>query len=190
MSAGLEIINLTKRFERGTPNEKTALDGLCLTVPAGEFVTVLGSNGAGKSTLFNAILGKFRPDHGRIILDGEDITAMRDYRRALNIGCLYQDPMRGTAPHMTIEENLALAYTRKAGRSFCSTRHWTPALPSGFSAGSFSSTPGACAASSARTSAGLATSGPLLSLRTGRLSISSATSILIRTNFPGNTGAS
>ena len=118
MSASLEINKLTNRFERGTPNEKTALCQLSLAVPAGEFVTLLGSNGAGKSTLFNAILGKFRPDAGSIVLGGEDITHMRDYRRALNIGCLYQDPMRGTAPHMTIEENLALAYTRKASRSF------------------------------------------------------------------------
>ena len=88
MSASLEINKLTKRFERGTPNEKTALCQLSLAVPAGEFVTLLGSNGAGKSTLFNAILGKFRPDAGSIVLGGEDITHMRDYRRALNIGCL------------------------------------------------------------------------------------------------------
>ena len=109
--SGLELIKLKKTFEKGTPNAKTALDDLSLTLAEGDFVTVLGSNGAGKSTLFNAILGKFR-------LDGEDITFQKDYRRALNLGCLYQDPMRGTAPNMTIEENLALAYTRKASRSF------------------------------------------------------------------------
>ena len=114
----LTLKNLRKVFERGTPNVKVALDGVSLDVERGDFITVLGSNGAGKSTLFNAILGKFRLDQGRIVLDGEDITRQRDYRRALNIGCLYQDPMRGTAPHMTIEENLALAYTRKASRSF------------------------------------------------------------------------
>ena len=117
MSA-LQLIGLKKAFERGTPNEKIALNGLSLDVAQGDFITVLGSNGAGKSTLFNAILGKFRLDRGRILLDGEDITRWKDYRRALNIGCLYQDPMRGTAPNMTIEENLALAYTRKASRSF------------------------------------------------------------------------
>ena len=114
----LSLIGLKKVFEKGTPNAKTALDGLDLEVPSGDFITVLGSNGAGKSTLFNAILGKFRLDRGKIILDGEDITRRKDYQRALNIGCLYQNPLRGTAPNMTIEENLALAYTRKASRSF------------------------------------------------------------------------
>ncbi len=114
----LSLINLKKVFEKGTPNAKTALDGVSLEAASGDFITVLGSNGAGKSTLFNAILGKFRLDRGQIILDGEDITRQKDYRRALNIGCLYQDPLRGTAPNMTIEENLALAYSRKASRSF------------------------------------------------------------------------
>ncbi len=114
MSAQLRIEHLGKKFEAGTPNEKTALEDLTLCVEQGEFLTILGSNGAGKSTLFHAILGKFRPDTGRIFLDGEDITFQKDYKRALNIGCLYQNPMRGTAPHMTIEENLALAYTRKS----------------------------------------------------------------------------
>ena len=116
--SGLSLIGLTKAFERGTPNEKVALDDVNLEVAPGDFVTILGSNGAGKSTLFNAILGKFKLDRGRIILDGEDITRQKDYQRALNIGCLYQNPLRGTAPNMTIEENLALAYTRKASRSF------------------------------------------------------------------------
>ena len=116
--SGLSLINLRKAFERGTSNEKVALDGVNLEVVPGDFITILGSNGAGKSTLFNAILGKFRLDRGRIILDGEDITRQKDYQRALNIGCLYQNPLRGTAPNMTIEENLALAYTRKASRSF------------------------------------------------------------------------
>lgn len=116
--SGLSLIGLRKAFERGTSNEKVALDDVNLEVAPGDFVTILGSNGAGKSTLFNAILGKFRLDRGRIILDGEDITRQKDYQRALNIGCLYQNPLRGTAPNMTIEENLALAYTRKASRSF------------------------------------------------------------------------
>ena len=114
----LILSGLCKTFERGTPNAKIALDHVDLTAEKGEFITVLGSNGAGKSTLFNAILGKFRLDRGRIVLGGEDITRMRDYQRALNIGCLYQNPLRGTAPNMTIEENLALAYTRKSRRSF------------------------------------------------------------------------
>ena len=126
MNAQLSIRHLTKTFEKGTPNEKLALDDLNLEVAKGEFVTILGSNGAGKSTLFNAILGKFLPDRGRILLDGEDITWQKDYRRAYNIGCLFQNPMRGTAPRMTIEENLALAYTRKASPSlFAVTRRDT-----------------------------------------------------------------
>lgn len=114
----LSIIHLSKTFNAGTPNKMVALDDFSLEVPKGEFITILGSNGAGKSTLFNAILGKFLPDSGRIILDGDDITYKKDYKRAANIGCLYQNPLRGTAPNMTIEENLALAYTRYASRSF------------------------------------------------------------------------
>ena len=117
-SSPLSIRALTKRFEAGTVNEKLALDHLDLEVPAGQFVTVLGSNGSGKSTLFNAILGRLTPDSGHILLGDEDITRQKDYKRALNIGCLYQNPLRGTAPNMTIEENLALAYTRKASPSF------------------------------------------------------------------------
>ena len=117
-SSPLSIRGLTRRFEAGTVNEKLALDHLDLEVPAGQFVTVLGSNGSGKSTLFNLILGKLLPDEGRILLGEEDITRQRDYKRALNMSCLYQDPLRGTAPNMTLEENLALAYTRKASRSF------------------------------------------------------------------------
>ncbi len=116
--SGLSLIGLKKVFEKGTPNAKLALDQVNLEVASGDFITVLGSNGAGKSTLFNAILGKFRLDRGKIILDGEDITRLKDYKRAYNIGCLYQNPLRGTAPNMTIEENLALAYTRKARKSF------------------------------------------------------------------------
>ena len=117
-SSPLSIRGLTKRFEAGTVNEKLALDRLDLEVPAGQFVTVLGSNGSGKSTLFNLILGKLFPDSGQILLGGEEITHQKDYKRALNMSCLYQNPLRGTAPNMTLEENLALAYTRKASRSF------------------------------------------------------------------------
>lgn len=118
MSSQLSISHLGVRFEAGTPNEKLALDDFSLEVGKGDFVTILGSNGAGKSTLFNAILGKFLPERGGILLDGVDITFMKDYRRAIDIGCLYQNPLRGTAPNMTIEENLAMAYTRKASKSF------------------------------------------------------------------------
>jgi len=117
MSAQLLVSRITKRFEPGTANEKLALDDFSLEVDTGEFVTILGSNGAGKSTLFNAILGKFPTDSGRIHLDGEDITSFKDYQRAVHIGCLYQNPSRGTAPNMTIEENLAMAYTRNASKT-------------------------------------------------------------------------
>ena len=116
--SSLSLVGLQKTFEPGTPNAKVALDRVSLEIADGDFITLLGSNGAGKSTLFNAILGKFRLDRGKIILDGEDITRLKDYRRAYHIGCLYQNPLLGTAPNMTIEENLALAYTRKASRSF------------------------------------------------------------------------
>ncbi len=118
MSSTLKIDKLTKKFEAGTENEKTALDAVSLLVESGEFITVLGSNGSGKTTLFNSILGTIYPDSGHILLDDEDITYQKDYKRAFNIGCLYQNPLRGTAPNLTIEENLALAYTRKASRSF------------------------------------------------------------------------
>ena len=105
----LEIKNLSKTFLKGTPNEHKALDGISLSLDKGEFVTVIGSNGAGKSTLFNAIAGEFLCDGGKIVLDGKNITYQKEYIRAKDIGRLFQDPMRGTAPGMTIEENLALA---------------------------------------------------------------------------------
>lgn len=118
MSSTLKLIDVTKKFEAGTINEKVALNHLNLTVNPGEFVTVLGANGSGKSTMFNTILGAIIPDEGKVMLDDEDITYQKDYKRAYNIGCLYQNPLRGTAPNLTIEENLALAYTRKASKSF------------------------------------------------------------------------
>ena len=106
----LENIHLT--FNPGTVNEKKALEGLNLQLEKGDFVTILGSNGAGKSTLFNTIAGTYRPDQGKVFLDGKDITALPDYKRSKDIGRLFQDPLKGTAPNMTIEENLALAYLR------------------------------------------------------------------------------
>ena len=108
----LKIENISKTFNPGTVNEKTALQNLSLHLNKGDFVTVIGSNGAGKSTLFNAIAGTFRPDTGKIILDGADITDLPDFKRSKVIGRMFQDPLKGTAPNMTIEENLALAYLR------------------------------------------------------------------------------
>ena len=93
-------------------NEKKALTGLNLVLEHGDFATIVGSNGAGKSTMFNAITGAFFTDEGAIILDGEDITFKKEYFRSKDIGHLFQDPLLGTAPHMTIEENMALAYLR------------------------------------------------------------------------------
>ncbi|MCQ2414325.1 MAG: ATP-binding cassette domain-containing protein [Clostridia bacterium] len=105
----LLLKNVKKTFRPGTPDEKTALDGLSLDVKRGDFISIIGANGAGKSTLFGAIAGSFLTDEGDILLDGEDITFMPEHKRAKVIGRLYQDPMRGTAPEMTVEENLALA---------------------------------------------------------------------------------
>lgn len=112
----LEIEGITKTFEKGTVNEHVALQDISLTLNDGEFVTIVGSNGAGKSTLFNAVCGGFLVDCGHIFLDKENITYKSVHERARKIGRVFQDPMKGTAPNMTIEENLALAYTR-AGRS-------------------------------------------------------------------------
>lgn len=105
----LTISHISKTFNPGTINEKVALRDLSLHLAPGDFVTIIGSNGAGKSTLFNAICGSFLTDSGSIVLDGQDITFAPEYQRAKQIGRLFQDPMRGSAPHMTIEENLALA---------------------------------------------------------------------------------
>ena len=108
----LDITAISKTFHPGTPNARQALRQLSLHLEDGEFATIVGSNGAGKSTLFGAIAGSFYTDEGRILLDGTDLTFQPEHRRSRVIGRLFQDPMRGTAPHMTIEENLALAYLR------------------------------------------------------------------------------
>jgi putative ABC transport system ATP-binding protein len=114
----LDLIKIGKTFFPGTLNEKKALHSVSLHLDAGEFVTIIGSNGAGKSTLFNAIAGAFGIDSGKIMLDGKNITCTPDYKRAYDIGRLMQDPLKGTAPTLTIEENLALAFGRKASKSF------------------------------------------------------------------------
>lgn len=105
----LKLNHISKTFNPGTVNEKVAIKDLSLHLEKGDFATIIGSNGAGKSTMFNAICGDFLTDSGSVVLDGEDITFLPQHIRAKTIGRLYQDPMRGTAPGMTIEENLALA---------------------------------------------------------------------------------
>ncbi len=112
----LKLKNITKTFNPGTVNEKKALNGIDLQLASGDFVTILGSNGAGKSTLFGAIAGSFVVDSGTILLGGENMTNLPDYKRSKYIGRLFQDPLKGTAPNMTIEENLALAYLRASGK--------------------------------------------------------------------------
>lgn len=108
----LILDHIVKTFYPGTVNEKKALRGVSLTLQDGDFATIVGSNGAGKSTLFNAITGAFYVDEGSVVLDGADITFEKEHVRSKVIGHLFQDPLRGTAPHMTIEENMALAYLR------------------------------------------------------------------------------
>lgn len=106
----LRIEHISKTFNPGTVNSKTAISDLSLHLEAGDFVTIIGSNGAGKSTLFNSIAGNFYVDEGSIFLDGENITYVKEHIRSRVIGRMFQDPLKGTAPSMTIEENLALAY--------------------------------------------------------------------------------
>lgn len=115
----LELTNISKTFAKGTVNEHAALKNINLSLDKGEFVTIVGSNGAGKSTLFNMICGTYMQDRGKIVLDDKDISFMPEHKRARMIGRVFQDPMKGTAPNMTIEENLALAYSR-AGSGFLS----------------------------------------------------------------------
>ena len=105
----LELKNVCKTFHSGTPDEKRALIDVSLSVGDGDFVCIIGANGAGKSTLFNAICGSFVIDSGSVYLDGKNVTMTAEHRRARRIGRLFQDPMRGSAPDMSIEENLALA---------------------------------------------------------------------------------
>ena len=114
----LKLTHISKTFNPGTVNAKKAIEDLSFHAAKGDFITVIGANGAGKSTLFNAVSGSFFTDSGKIELDGKDITFMPEYKRARSIGRLFQDPLRGTAPHMTIEENLAIAYLRQSRSRF------------------------------------------------------------------------
>ena len=108
----LDMRNVSKTFNRGTVNENKVLDNVSLHLDDGDFVTVIGGNGAGKSTILNMIAGVYPVDQGAIILDDQDITALPEYRRAAYIGRVFQDPMKGTAADMEIEENLAMANRR------------------------------------------------------------------------------
>ena len=113
----LEINDIYKTFNPGTVNEKRALNGVSLTLNEGDFVTVIGSNGAGKSTTLNAIAGVWPVDSGSIVIDGEDVTALAEYKRAKYLGRVFQDPMTGTAADMEIQENLAIAARRGRPRT-------------------------------------------------------------------------
>ncbi len=108
----LEIKNIHKTFNKGTINEKKALDGVDLNLNPGDFVTIIGGNGAGKSTALNAVAGTWLVDEGKIVIDGVDITRLPEHKRAVYLGRVFQDPMTGTASTMSIEENMAIAARR------------------------------------------------------------------------------
>ncbi|WP_336652380.1 MULTISPECIES: ABC transporter ATP-binding protein [unclassified Leucobacter] len=108
----LNIDRISKTFFAGTINERKALVELSLTLDEGDFVTVIGSNGAGKSTLLNAISGRYTVDTGTIEIDGRRVNKLKEYQRARYVGRVFQDPMAGTAPDLTIEQNLSLALQR------------------------------------------------------------------------------
>lgn len=112
----LKITELHKTFDPGTVTAKTALSGLNLTLNDGDFVTVIGGNGAGKSTMLNAIAGVWKPDYGKIEIDGVDVTNMPEHKRAKFLGRVFQDPMKGTSPDMEIAENLSIAARRGTKR--------------------------------------------------------------------------
>lgn len=114
----LELKSVSKTFGIGSGNEKRALDKVDLSLQAGEFVTVIGGNGAGKSTLFNCISGLYEVEEGQILLDNLDITFYPEYKRSRFIGRVFQDPLKGTAFDMTIEQNLAIALAKGQPLSF------------------------------------------------------------------------
>lgn len=133
----LNVSHISKTFFKGTINEKKALNDLSLTLNDGDFCTVIGGNGAGKSTLLNSIAGAYLPDSGTIEINGKDVTKMSEYKRAKFIGRVFQDPLKGTAAGMQVEENLLLASRRGkaavcAGHSLLaimtSTKQWYPGL--------------------------------------------------------------
>lgn len=117
MTQVLQLSNIHKVFNEGTPDEKIALDHINLHLKQGDFVTVIGSNGAGKSTLMNLVSGVLQPDLGEVKIETKNVTYLPEYKRAKLIGRVFQDPMAGTSPTMTIEENLAMAYSRNKRRT-------------------------------------------------------------------------
>jgi putative ABC transport system ATP-binding protein len=108
----IKLDGIRKTFKAGTVDEKIAINGIDLHIPAGDFVTVIGSNGAGKSTLLNLVSGTVEPDAGEIYLDGNQVTRIPEHKRSHYLGRIFQDPLLGTAATMTIEENLAMADLR------------------------------------------------------------------------------
>lgn len=114
----LEIQSARKVFHRGQPDEKVALDGLSLKLETGEFAVVIGSNGAGKSSMLNAISGALPLDSGKILINGDDVTALPVHKRAVRLARVFQDPMKGTAASMTVAENMLLAELRATRRTF------------------------------------------------------------------------
>ena len=113
----IRLEGITKIFNRGTIDEKVAVDGIDLHVRKGEFVTVIGSNGAGKTTVLNLSAGTFAPDEGDIFIDNSRVTNLAEHRRARYLGRVFQNPLMGTAASMTIEENLAMADLRGKPRT-------------------------------------------------------------------------
>lgn len=113
----LEVRQINKTFNPGTINEKRALIDVSLTLNDGDFCTVIGGNGAGKSTVMNAIAGVWPVDTGSILIDGQDVSALSEYKRAIYLGRVFQDPMTGTAGDMQIDENMAIAARRGKKRS-------------------------------------------------------------------------
>ncbi|MFC4354618.1 ABC transporter ATP-binding protein [Chryseomicrobium palamuruense] len=114
----LNIHNVSKVFNEGSVDEKVAIDHLTLDLQAGDFVTIIGSNGAGKSTLMNCVSGALPTDEGTIEIDGRRVDTLPEYKRSGVIGRVFQDPMAGTSPSLTIEENLAVAFSRHQKRTF------------------------------------------------------------------------
>jgi len=112
----LTVSSVDKTFFPGTANERRALTEVDLHLEQGDFVTVIGSNGAGKSTLLNIISGDLAPDDGTVTIAGRDVTRLKDHQRASFVGRVFQDPMAGTAPHLSIQENMAIADRRGTGR--------------------------------------------------------------------------